>query len=232
MKFNYKLKEGFFIKRPNRFLTLVKLGNKVVESHLPDPGRLKELLIPGTKVLLKDENGEHRKTKYSTQAVFYKEKIISLNTLLPNQYVEYLINNKKLDFLYNWKIYKREVNCDKHRFDFQLEKNGKLMYLEVKSVTLVENNIAKFPDSVTTRGANHVKYLGDLAAKGFMSMVIFVIQRHDSIVFQPNWERDYKFSQALLQASNKGLSIRAIHSKLTKDRIHFSGEIPIEMSSK
>jgi sugar fermentation stimulation protein A len=69
MKLNYKLKEGFFIKRPNRFLTLVKLGDKIVESHLPDPGRLKELLIPGAKVLLKDENGKHRKTKFSTQAV-------------------------------------------------------------------------------------------------------------------------------------------------------------------
>lgn len=230
MKFNYKFKEGIFIKRPNRFLTLVKLGSELVESHLPDPGRLKELLVPGVRVLLKDEKGNHRKTKFSTQAVFYDDKLISLNTLLPNQYVEYLINNKKLDFLSNWKIYKREVNCDKHRFDFQLEKNGKFMYLEVKSVTLVENNIAKFPDSVTVRGSNHVKYLGDLVLKGGMAMVLFVIQRHDSIIFKPNWERDNKFSNNLLDASKKGLFIRAIHSKLTKNKIHLLGEIPIEIN--
>ena len=32
--------------------------------------------------------------------------------------------------------------------------------MEVKSVTLVEDTIAKFPDAVTDRGRKHVEHLG------------------------------------------------------------------------
>ncbi len=64
----------------------------IVESHLPDPGRLKELLVPGAGLLIKKENGLNRKTKFSTQAVFSGDQLISLNTLLPNRFVEFLKN--------------------------------------------------------------------------------------------------------------------------------------------
>ena len=39
-----------------------------------------------------------------------------------------------------------------HRLDFLLESDrGVPFYLEIKSVTFVENGIAKFPDSITKR---------------------------------------------------------------------------------
>ena len=34
------LVSGTFIERPNRFITLVKVNQKIVRSHLPDRGRL------------------------------------------------------------------------------------------------------------------------------------------------------------------------------------------------
>ena len=58
---------------------------------MPDPGRLQELLLPGVKILLKEENGVNRKTRYSTQAVYSNGILISLNTLLPNKFVEFLL---------------------------------------------------------------------------------------------------------------------------------------------
>ena len=112
MKINYKFIEATFIDRPNRFLTRAKLNGKVIESHLPDPGRLRELLIPGNRILLKEEFGKHRKTKYSTQAVYYNDVLISINTWLPNQFVEFLIKEKKLAFLNNWEVIKREKTVE------------------------------------------------------------------------------------------------------------------------
>ena len=73
MTIGYKFFEAEFIERPNRFLTRVKLNGNIVNSHLPDPGRLKELLIPGSRLLLKQENGRNRKTQFSTQAVYAGE---------------------------------------------------------------------------------------------------------------------------------------------------------------
>ena len=230
MKLNYKLLEAEFIDRPNRFLTRVNYNGNIIESHLPDPGRLKELLYKGVKVLIKKESGVNRKTAYSTQAVYYNDVLISLNTLLPNQYVEYLLINKKIDFLKHWELDKKEVTIGKHRFDFQLKNNSKTLILEIKSVSLVKNSIAKFPDSVTLRGYNHIKKLGQIACTSIDTMVIFVVQRPDAKLFQPEWSRDPKFCAALCDSYDKGLEIKVINMKMGKRKIYYMGELPFKLN--
>ena len=51
MKIEGPLINAIFIERPNRFITIIEIGGKKHKSHLPDPGRLKELLIPGVYLL-------------------------------------------------------------------------------------------------------------------------------------------------------------------------------------
>ncbi|MCU0582896.1 MAG: hypothetical protein MUE57_03505, partial [Syntrophales bacterium] len=41
-----------FVGRPNRFLVLCDLDGTSVEAYLPNPGRLRELLIPGRTLYL------------------------------------------------------------------------------------------------------------------------------------------------------------------------------------
>ncbi|MBC8257021.1 MAG: DNA/RNA nuclease SfsA [Candidatus Marinimicrobia bacterium] len=230
MKLKSRLLEARFIDRPNRFLTRAELNGNIVESHLPDPGRLKELLIPGARILLKQEDGENRRTKFSTQAVYNGNTLISLNTLLPNKFAAHLLIEKELDFLKEWQIHKKEITYGKHRFDFLLKNNDELLYLEVKSVTLVENEIAKFPDAVTERGRSHVEHLGKMALDGIRTMVLFVVQRHDAKLFQPQWERDPKFGFALYKAWQNGLEVRVIHLKMNRRELHYLGEIPAELN--
>ena len=214
MKIIGPLIDAIFIERPNRFITLVKIGDELHKSHLPDPGRLTELLIPGAQLLVKQEKGKNRKTQFSTQAIYAEDTLISLNTLVPNQFVYYLLQNHGLAFLAGWEVQKKEVNYDTSRFDFQLKKENSIMVLEVKSVTLVQKGISKFPDAVTKRGRRHVQHLEKLAAEGLDVMVLFVVQRPDAECFQPQWERDPKFSNALFEAYQKGLQIRVITMKM------------------
>ena len=231
MNIGHKFIEAEFIDRPNRFLTRVKLDGEIVESHLPDPGRLKELLIPGARILLKKESGINRKTQFSTQAVYADDILISLNTLVPNKFVSYLLKNQGLAFLKGWKFHKQEVTYGNSRFDFQLSKDDKIMVLEVKSVTLVEQGIAKFPDAVTARGRKHVQHLAKLATEGLDVMILFVVQRPDAVYFQPQWERDPAFGRALFKAWGDGLQIRVIKMKMTMDTIYNLGEIPYQLNS-
>ena len=226
MNFDWKLFEAEFIDRPNRFLTLVRFNGVIVESHLPDPGRLKELLVPGANLLIKKENSMNRKTKFSTQAVFSGEQLISLNTWLPNRFVEFLLKNKSIQFLKEWSLIKREVPLNEHRFDFLLSRDKTLFYLEVKSVTFVEEGIAKFPDAVTKRGRLHIEHLSEMIKEGNDAMVLFVVQRSDAIAFQPFWERDPKFSKALLKASKSGLNIKVIKAEIKKNKMVYLGELP------
>ena len=61
-------------------------------------------------------------------------------------------------------------------------------------------------------------------------MVLFVVQRPDAECFQPQWERDPKFSNALFEAYQKGLQIRVITMKMTTDSLYYLGEIPYELN--
>jgi len=219
-----------FIERPNRFLTRVRLNGNIVDSHLPDPGRLKELLIPGARLLIKQEHDANRKTQFSTQAVYSGETLISLNTLVPNRFVSYQLKNHGLTFLQEWEFQQQEVNYGNSRFDFQLKKGDSVMVLEVKSVTLVEKGIAKFPDAVTERGRRHVQHLAELTSEGLDAMVLFVVQRPDAECFQPQWERDPEFGNALFEAWNKGLQVRVIKIKMTTNAFFYLGEIPYQLN--
>ena len=106
----------------------------------------------------------------------------------------------------------------------------KIKIIEVKSVTLVENGIAKFPDAITDRGRKHVLHLMQMASKKIDVMIIFVVQRPDAKSFQPKWERDPKFSKALLEYSQRGLPIHIIKMKMTKKNLQYLGEIPYQLN--
>ena len=93
---------GVFIERPNRFITKILVNGKIVKSHLPDPGRLKELLFEGAKVLLRPApKNSKRKTKYSTVMVNHKGQLISLVSALPNKFVLESLMNKTLPMFKN-----------------------------------------------------------------------------------------------------------------------------------
>ncbi len=168
MKIEGPLYDAIFLERPNRFLTLVEINGKVIESHLPDPGRLKELLIRGVRLRVRKvpESVKHRRTMWTTVMVRSGEQYISLDTNLPNKLVKQMLEKKELPFLKDWNLKKAEVKVGNHRFDFLLEKKNSEFFLEVKSVTLVENGVAMFPDAVTERGKKHMEELSKLKESG------------------------------------------------------------------
>ncbi|MDG2267126.1 MAG: DNA/RNA nuclease SfsA [Candidatus Marinimicrobia bacterium] len=231
MKIKGPLIKGRFVDRPNRFLVIVKIKDKYVKSHLPDPGRLKEILTPGRIVFLRKESyTTNRKTKYTTVLTDVNGELVSLISTLPNQFIRECIELNYLSFLDGLSIKKQEIKSGKHRFDFLLtDKKNMQFYLEVKSVTYVENKVARFPDAITERGTRHVNALSDLVNKGFQAGIIFVVQRSDANIFQPMWDRDSKFCDALYNAKKCGVSIWCIKSRLSKADMTFISEIPINL---
>jgi sugar fermentation stimulation protein A len=199
MKFKYPLIKAKFIERPNRFITIIEIEGVKYKSHLADPGRLKELLIPGVDLfVLKVRNLKDRKTKFSTIMVSYEGQLISLVSTLPNKFMGIELAKKSIPIFKNHNLVRPEISIGKHRFDFLLkDKAGNDFILEVKSVTLVKNKIAMFPDAITLRGRNHVKSLTRLVKEGREAGILFVCQRPDAVLFRPMWNRDPKFCDAL-----------------------------------
>ncbi len=217
-----------FIERPNRFITLIRLNEEVHSSHLPDPGRLKELLIPGAKLLVRPVKSAKRKTSYTTVMVNHNGRLISLVSTLPNTFVKHALENDNIPIFKTYKLVRPEVKVDRHRFDFLLcDHNNNNFYLEVKSVTFVKNKIAKFPDAVTKRGMSHAMALGKIVEEGGHAGILFVCQRPDANSFQPMWKRDPQFSKALLHAHQVGVKVWCITLNISKTKITYKKEIPI-----
>ena len=234
MKIKGPLINAIFIERPNRFITIIEIGGEKHKSHLPDPGRLKELLIPGASLLVRPAPGnKKRSTAFTTIMVNLKGQWIPLVSTLPNQFVKYSFQKNRIPIFQKYKLVRPEVAIRNHRFDFLLSnKSGKNFYLEVKSVTFVEEGIAKFPDAVTTRGMNHAKTLTDLVRDGEFTGILFVCQRPDATLFEPMWDRDPMFSNVLFNAYNMGVKVWCITLNVSQTEISFNKEIPVNLKKK
>ncbi len=221
--------EAKFVARPNRFLSQVEINGEIHDSHVPDPGRLKELLFPGARVLVEPKSGAERKTKFATVMVYSGEELISINSQLPNRFVRFCLDSRLIPAFSGWRVKKQEYTLGSSRFDFLLEKDGQEKLLEVKSATLVEEGIARFPDAVTARGTRHVNHLVESINEQRSAAVLFIVQRSDALAFEPHWERDPQFAQALETAVGKGLELFIYTTHLESDSITLGQSIPYNL---
>lgn len=239
INFEDELQPARFIERPNRFLLRCCLeypaesGNyssKPVDVHLPDPGRLRELLIPGKKLWLRPVfNNPKRLTRWSAALVENPAGtgLVSIDSTLPNRLVALALKNKALKEFKDWTLEKAEYTIGKSRIDFLLRRNSKRLALEVKSVTLVEEETAMFPDAVTARGARHVLELADIAAqKGWSTALLFVVQREDAHRVLAAPHIDPTFAEALQTAKQSGVKVLGVRCKVTPHKVSLDSFIP------
>ncbi len=218
-----KIVEALFIERPNRFIAYAKLKNEIVKCHVKNTGRCKELLIPNvTKVYLED-NGDNpnRKTRYSLVTVEKGNRMINMDSQAPNVIAQEWLEGGNL-----WKdiIYvKREVKYHNSRFDIYYERkeNDKLIkgFVEVKGVTLEEDNVVKFPDAPTQRGVKHIEELIRAKKEGYEANILFVVQMEKVSHFEPNIKTHKEFGEALKIAKEEGVNIMAIDCKVTANEV-------------
>lgn len=229
MPLSTDLVEARFVARPNRFLSIVEIDGVEHKSHVPDPGRLKELLFPGARVLVQPKHGAERKTKFATVMVYSGNELISINSQLPNQFARYCLDRGGFPALSDWRVKKQEYTLGRSRFDFLLEKDGEEKLLEVKSATLVEDGVARFPDAVTERGRRHVLHLLDSINEQRSAGVLFLIQRSDASKFEPHWERDPKFAEALRFSVKKGLELYVYTSHIEPTQMKLGASLPYDL---
>ena len=210
---NYVL--GEFLERPNRFLAQVRIppSQECHIAHVPDPGRLRELLVPNAEILLEKHNNPKRKTRLSLIGVKSGPTWVNINSQISNRLFKEEFKN--IGRFQNFKLLKTEFTFQKSRFDFLMEDhrepiNPKKTLIEVKSATLVKNRVAMFPDAPTMRGTRHVKELAEAVACGYNAEIVFITKRDDASKFTPYKEMDPSFYEALVQAKKSGVNLCAI----------------------
>jgi len=223
------LVEGIFLKRLNRFLGNVKIKNKLYLVHIPNPGRMNEILVPGVKVYLQYTDKNFRKTQYDLIGIEINNVQISIDSNLPNRIFIEGINTKKIRNFGEIVEYKKEIQVQDSRIDFLLKNRYNEIFVEVKSCTLVEDMIAKFPDAPTKRGVRHLNTLNNLVKKGYRGAIVFIIQREDTKIFMPNDETDPDFGNKLREVVENGVEIYSYRCKINFPKIEIDKSVEIKL---
>lgn len=228
------IKVGKFISRPNRFIAHIEIEGKEQVCHVKNTGRCKELLIPNATVFLEEFSNPRRKTNFDLIAVYKKERLINMDSQAPNKvFAEWLQNTNqkkcKNPLFENITFIKPECKQGNSRFDFYIEANGKKIFIEIKGVTLEENEVVLFPDAPTERGLKHVKELSALVKEGYEAYVVFIIQMENVKYFTPNMVTHPAFGDALKSAKEAGVKIIALDCKVTKESITINDFVKTEI---
>jgi sugar fermentation stimulation protein A len=137
--------------------------------------------------------------------------VILVSTLV-NGIFENCIRSGILEEFKEFNNFRREVPSAASRLDFLLypeNEKDKELWIEVKSVNLVEKDKGLFPDAPTSRGVKHLKELMALKQSGKRAAVIFMALREDAHCFSPHTKRDPEFSEALVKAHRIGVEVYA-----------------------
>ncbi|MCS7287405.1 MAG: DNA/RNA nuclease SfsA [Anaerolineae bacterium] len=218
---------GVFIKRENRFRVKVEVGGEVFTAHLPNSGRLEELLSPGRAVFVSREAGKERKTPFDLKIVKVGEILVSVDARLPRFIFQEAIEKGRLPDFHGYRVIRGEPRYRGGRFDVLLEGPGGQCLVETKSVTLVKEGVALFPDAPTERGRRHLLELKEALGEGIRAAVVFIIQRQDAFAFSPNFTADPAFVRAFREAVKAGVEALAYTCSVTERRIEIKGEVPV-----
>tara|TARA_B100000029_G_scaffold268660_1_gene264115 strand:+ start:1353 stop:2054 length:702 start_codon:yes stop_codon:yes gene_type:complete len=227
MKFKETLLQGTLIKRYKRFFVDIKYQNKTITAHCPNSGSMMRLLTMGNKVWFSESKDPKRKLKYTLQIICSNKKLVGINTHLTNKIVLEALREKKIKYFSEYTDIKPEAKfSDNTRFDFLISNNKNKCFLEVKNVTLLrENNVAEFPDAVTTRGTKHLKELIVAKKKGYQSCILYLIQREDCKYFKIAKDIDINYKKNFDDAIKNNVKILCYDCKLSNEEIRINNQI-------
>lgn len=189
---------------------------------------------PGSRVWLSVHDKPTRKYRHTWEIVEIAGAMpvmVGINTGLPNALVEEAIVAGAIEELKGYKVLRREVGYGEEgsRVDIVLESpRRKRCYVEVKNVTAAASRgIALFPDSVSERGAKHLRELMRLKASGERPVQFYCVQREDVTEVRPADAIDPEYGRTLREALAAGVEVFAYRARVTPGEIRIEQRIPV-----
>ncbi len=219
-----------FLERPNRFIAYVDIAGKRTKVHVKNTGRCKELLQENATVYLEESDNKERSTAYDLVVVDKAGRLINMDSNAANKVVgEWL----EAGGLYeDVRLVKPEKTYGNSRFDFYVESaSGKKAFLEVKGVTLEEDNVAAFPDAPSERAVKHVEELITAHQEGYEAYLVFVVQMKGVVRVEPNWSTQPAFGEALRRARKEGVKLLSYDCLVEQDSLQIDEAVPVVIDS-
>jgi sugar fermentation stimulation protein A len=232
MRFSSPLIPATLIRRYKRFLADCRLADGCeVTAHCANPGSMMGLAEPGMRIWLEPNDDPKRKLGFGWRLVEHADgHFTGVDTAVPNRALKEALGMCAVPGLPPYDSLRAEVPYgDASRVDFLLTGPGGDTYVEVKSVTLSrQRGLAEFPDSVTARGAKHLRELAAVAQAGQGAVLLFLAQRTDAMRVTLAADIDPAYAAAHALATAAGVRTLAIGTRITPEGITVGAPLPFE----
>jgi sugar fermentation stimulation protein A len=211
----------------NRFAAEVEIEGRVRRVHLPNSGRMEELLVPGAavRVHLSDSN----RTWGTLLLVRHHHRWVGLDSHLPNRLWEEACRAGGLPPVVGVRAWEREVRLQEERVDFRVHAADGTWLVETKSCNRVIRGVALFPDAPTARGTRHMRLLERLARRGMRAAVVWFVQRDDAVRLRLDRTADPDLAEAGARAMQAGVALCAYRCRVDLRAIRVRDPIPVEV---
>ena len=225
-----RMEQGRFLERPNRFIAHVEILGKKEIVHVKNTGRCAELLVPGATVYVQKTDNPERKTQWDLIAVEKGDRVINMDSQIPNKVVEEWIRQGNL--FPDATLIRPETTYGNSRFDLYVECGERKIFMEVKGVTLEDDGVVRFPDAPTERGVKHIEELVKAVEDGYEAYLFFVVQMNNVKYLAPNRVTHAAFGEALDIAKTKGVKMLAYECHVDADEIAITTEVPVVLEDE
>lgn len=230
--------QGRFLRREKRFLVEVALGTTELWIHSNNSGAMLGLTRRGSPVLFSPATRPGRKLPYTLEAVWLGPEPdisgrkqgfwVGVNTSIPNSILAAAFAARRLPFAAGYTRLLREQRYGNSRMDALCTAPGLPdLWIECKNVTMVEDNMACFPDAATTRGQKHLQELMNIVASGRRAAMFYLVQRPDGQCFGPAACVDPRYAELFRQALHAGVEIYPFRATVSPQGIDLGTPLPL-----
>ena len=234
MQFDPPLQPAILLKRYKRFLAdVVTPDGRELTLHCPNTGAMTGCAAPGDTVWYSTSDNAKRKYAHTWELTETQQgAVICVNTLRANSLAKEAISAGIIPELSGYNQLKSEVKYgeENSRIDIMLQADDRQnCYIEVKSVTLAENEQGYFPDAVTERGQKHLRELMNVAAEGQRAIIFFAVLHSAITRFSPARHIDEKYAQLLSEAQQRGVEILAYKAEISAEGMALKKSLPVTL---
>ena len=216
-----------FLRRVKRFSVETEFQGRSLWAHTNNSGGMLGLTRPGCQALLSPADKPGRKLKWTLETLDFHGTRVGVNTLTPNRLLKAAHLAGRLPETKGYTEFKAEATIGDSRLDARLEGPDGALYVEAKNVTLVEDDVAIFPDAVTVRGQKHLRELMRLAGQGLRVACFYLIQRNDCACFGPADIIDPEFARLFRLARGMGVEIWPYLARVTSRGVDLGAKLPL-----
>ncbi len=219
--------EAELVSRKNRFHVTARRGAEILDAHSNNSGSMLGLIRKGSPVILSPAANPARKLPYTLEMIRIHGFWVGVNTSTPNRLLRKAWETGRLKEAMGYDRFTPEAVVGKSRLDALLEGPRGRLWIEAKNVTLVEEEIAYFPDAVTARGLKHLRELMDLAGKGDRVACFYLIQRPDCACFGPADFIDPDFANQFREALKAGVEAWPYQAPVSPEGVDLGPRLPL-----